>query len=39
MGGQINVNGSIIFPSTISEPMKKWAHYVVDYNQVPALLI
>lgn len=37
MGGNINANGTILFPSSISEPMKKWAQYVVDYNKVKLL--
>ena len=34
LGGQINSNGSVAFPASISDQMKKWAYYVIDYNQV-----
>jgi hypothetical protein len=41
MGGQIIANGSItiIMPSTMSDPMKKWVYYVVDYNQVKKIVL
>jgi hypothetical protein len=34
MGGNINANGTSLFPNSISEPMKKWSQYVLLYNKV-----
>jgi hypothetical protein len=38
MGGQISANNSVAFPASITDSMKKWAYYVIDYNQVCYLI-
>jgi hypothetical protein len=32
-GGSISENGTITFPPNTPDPLKEWAHYIVDYNQ------